>query len=471
MNIRTTCVLLIVLIALGYYIQHVDEKQPSTRQKFKLSEKIIPDWRPQDVRHIRLKNSSQEEVKISFQSGTWRLDRATQPRAHYRIVGRLLGLVSGLNKDIVLDGSMESYGITSDGPYVEFFAEEDTLFRLDFGLPTPLEKKRYAKILGRQGIYVVPDGIFELIDQDPDAFRDPQITHILPAHIRHVDLTWPDHQITLDWVDGRWFITEPVKLEADQEIVDRFLRKLAYLTAKKIIFDGEISFEDYGFDRPWFRVFLQTENFQSTEILLGDVIKSEDGNGQMFAAMETKTPTLYAVDISQRKFQKSVDDLRVRYLVDEKREDIYEVEITGADKTLKLVKSEDGTWQISGPNPLGPEMGPRLNQLADLLIYIKYVSVISHDKVRFMNKGIGFSSPLTEIRFMDQSGEVVNSIQVFDAVQNTEQSLFLGVTETSSNVYLIPKTYILGFIKMFIPDVDPATNNPAPSSSEAQESS
>lgn len=471
MNIRTTCVLLIVLIALGYYIQHVDEKQPSTRQKFKLSEKIIPDWRPLDVRHIRLENSSGEEVDIFFQSGIWRLDRATQPRAHYRITERLLGFVSGLNKDIVLDGT-ESYGITSHGPYVEFFAEDDTLlFRLDFGLPTSLEKKRYAKISGRQEIYVIPDGIFKLIDQDPDAFRDPQITHILPAHIRHVDLTWPDHQITLDRVDGRWFITEPVKLEADQEIVDRFLRKIAYLTAKKIVFDGEISFEDYGFDRPWLRVFIQTENFQSTEILLGDVIKSEDGNGQMFAAMETKTPTVYGVDISQRKFQKSIDDLRVRYLVDEKREDIYEVEITGADKTLKLVKSADGAWQISGPNPLGPEMGSRLNQLADLLIYIKYVSVISHDKVHFMNKGIGFSSPLTEIRFMDQTGEMVNSIQVFDAVQDREQSLFLGVTKTSSDVYLIPKTHILGFIKMFIPDVDPATNNPAPSSSEAQESS
>jgi hypothetical protein len=146
---------------------------------------------------------------------------------------------------------------------------------------------------------------------------------------------------------GKWEITAPKPLGADQDAVSSIVSTLSSLSSERLVDDKASDLKQYGLTDPALEVDITTKD-KPQKLLIGDDTPTGGGAFAMLAG----DPRVFTVaSYTKSSFAKSADDLRDKRLLTADFDKISQMELIAKKQDLTFGRNKE-TWQILKPRPL-----------------------------------------------------------------------------------------------------------------------
>jgi hypothetical protein len=177
----------------------------------------------------------------------------------------------------------------------------------------------------------------------------PKLADISDAAVQQIELKKKDGStVILDRKNGKWVITAPESLRADQDAVATVVSSLNPVTADSIVEDKPSDVSKYGLATPSLTVIVKEKTGKSDQFVFGDDVPA----GSLVYARSNSRPAVYTVSSSVKSsFDKSVNDLRDKRLLTFDTNQLTRVEITSGKSDIEFGKNNQNEWQIIKPKP------------------------------------------------------------------------------------------------------------------------
>jgi len=164
---------------------------------------------------------------------------------------------------------------------------------------------------------------------------------------------------------GKWHITEPQALPADQDAIGSIVTTLSALNADTVVEDKASDLGSYGLTNPTLDVQIIKKNGKTDELMIGDETPTGSGN----YAKLTSDPRVFTIaTFNKTSIDKPVDDLRDKRVLTFDSGKLTRVELQAKGPALEFGKNNDGDWQILKPGPWradGSQVDSLINSLKD----------------------------------------------------------------------------------------------------------
>ncbi len=177
----------------------------------------------------------------------------------------------------------------------------------------------------------------------------PKLADIADGQIQQINLAKKNGStVTLQRQNGKWSITAPEALPADQDAVTTLTSALSPLTADSIVDDKPADVAKYGLKDPTLTVTVNEKNGKSDRIFLGDDVPA----GSLVYARVGSDPKVYALASSVKtSLDKSANDLRDKRLLTFDQNQLTSIELASAKSDIEFAKNNQNEWQIVKPQP------------------------------------------------------------------------------------------------------------------------
>jgi hypothetical protein len=147
---------------------------------------------------------------------------------------------------------------------------------------------------------------------------------------------------------GKWQITAPAPLAADQDVVSSMISTLASLNSERVVEDKASDLKQFGLAEPALEIDIATKDGNSRKLLLGD--DTPAGNA-VFAATSGDPRVFTIASYTKTSVDKGPNDLRDKRLLTADFDKISQVELTAKKESMAFGRNKD-SWQILIPRPL-----------------------------------------------------------------------------------------------------------------------
>jgi hypothetical protein len=372
MNLKKTIVLAAVLAAGALYLTKIEmpqrEFEVGQRMAFsKLKEAEISGLDitrlDGDEQHYKLVRTPTKEAAIT-EAG-----RATISSDSWSIAGisgavvdgqQLKGVIDGLSR-LNVEGPLEEQGLDSDlsvygldKPVLTIVVHEagDRSTEVAFGKRSEYLGKRYVKVSGRSGVFLVDDAAFGALNKSRSDIRSKTPFGFSTADVRELKLASFSATVRLQQpVVGEWKIVEPRELAASSEAVGDLLKTIQSMSVSDFI-DGEGSRRDsYGFGKPRIKIFLTFRDGiepKQVEYQLANK-NAETGEPDDLYWLTSQSDTIFKLkDDPSARLVKNVDDLRERQIVRLSVAEIARVVSSGEGITPVDIATKGVAWTVNG---------------------------------------------------------------------------------------------------------------------------
>ena len=177
----------------------------------------------------------------------------------------------------------------------------------------------------------------------------PKLTDIPEAQVQSIDLKKKDgSDVTLARKDGKWAITSPEALPADQDAANSLVSSLSPVSADNVVEDKPADVSKYGLNNPSLVVTVHEKNGKSNQISFGDDVPA----GSLVYARVDSDPKVYAVGSSVKtSLDKGANDLRDKRLLTFDTNQLTRVELSSGKSDIEFGKNNQNDWQILKPQP------------------------------------------------------------------------------------------------------------------------
>jgi hypothetical protein len=148
--------------------------------------------------------------------------------------------------------------------------------------------------------------------------------------------------------DGKWQITKPKELRADQDEVSGLLSSLSSLNADRVVEEKATGLDQYGLNDPSVTVYIATSDHKQRKLLLGDSTPAGDDVYAMLAG-DPRVFTIAAYN--KTSIDKGLNDLRDKRLLTMEPDNVSSITLEKKGQTIEFARIKDG-WQILKPEPL-----------------------------------------------------------------------------------------------------------------------
>ena len=155
--------------------------------------------------------------------------------------------------------------------------------------------------------------------------------------------------IDLKKENGRWLMTAPKPLPADQDAVSSMQSTLANLTADKLIDAKAADLKAFGLAQPTLDVSVVRKDGKTDRILIGD--DTPTGSGA-YAKLPNDPRVFTVASLTKTTLDKRPDDLRDKRLLTFDSDKLSRVELTAKGQSIEFGKNGQGEWTIVKPRPL-----------------------------------------------------------------------------------------------------------------------
>jgi hypothetical protein len=177
-------------------------------------------------------------------------------------------------------------------------------------------------------------------------------------------------KLTSDTVDlkrenGKWRMTEPKALPADQDVVGPMTSALGTLSADKVIDEKATDLKQYGLATPTLDVQVTRKDGKTDHVLIGDDTLTGSGAYAMVAG-SPKVVTI--TSFTKTSLDKRPDDIRDKRLLNFDSDKLTRVELAGKGALVEFGKNAQNEWAILKPRPLradGSSVDTLINKLKD----------------------------------------------------------------------------------------------------------
>jgi Domain of unknown function (DUF4340) len=177
----------------------------------------------------------------------------------------------------------------------------------------------------------------------------PKLADIPAAQIKDIDLKKRDGaSVVLENQNGKWTITAPEALPADQDAANGVASALSPVSADNVVEEKPKDLGQYGLNNPSLTVTVDEKNGKTQQLFFGDDVPA----GSLVYARVGSDPKVYAVSSGVKtSLDKSANDLRDKRLLTFDSNRLTRVEIGTAKADIEFGKNNQNDWQILKPQP------------------------------------------------------------------------------------------------------------------------
>jgi len=146
---------------------------------------------------------------------------------------------------------------------------------------------------------------------------------------------------------GRWQITAPKPLGADQEAVSSLLSTVSSLSSDRLVEDKATDLAQYGLAQPSLELDITTKDAKPRKLFLGD--DTPAGNAA-FAKLENDPRVFTIASYNKTSLDKSANDLRDKRLLTLDFDKLSQLELVTKKQDIQFGRNKQ-EWQIVKPKP------------------------------------------------------------------------------------------------------------------------
>jgi len=149
--------------------------------------------------------------------------------------------------------------------------------------------------------------------------------------------------------NGKWLMTAPKAMTADQDVAGSMASALANLSADKVVEEKAGDLKAYGLDTPTLDVQIPRKDGKSDHLLIGD--DTPTGSGA-YAKLANDARVVTVSATTKTSLDKRPDDLRDKRLLTFDSDKLSRVDLAAKGPAVEFGKSGQNEWQIVKPRPL-----------------------------------------------------------------------------------------------------------------------
>ena len=164
---------------------------------------------------------------------------------------------------------------------------------------------------------------------------------------------------------GKWQITGPKPLPADQDSVSSLVSSLSSLSSDKLVEDKASDLSSYGLNAPSEEITVKKKDGNTQKLLLGD--DTPTGNG-VYAKLENDPRIFTVATYVKSNLDKTAKDLRDKRLLTFNSDKLTRVDLQAKGQNVEFGKNNQNDWQILKPKPLradGSQVEELIRKLKD----------------------------------------------------------------------------------------------------------
>jgi hypothetical protein len=371
-----------------------------------------------DVKTVEVRGPAGQVVVAAGVKGAdeWQLTAPLATGADREaITGLLEKLRAAKIKEFVTDAPKNpaEYGLDRPTRITLGVGEEAsrTARTLRFGKAVPDKKGVYVQREGDGAVLLAEDELAKAVPASPTALRDKTVFVYDRGKLERVELESPKGKVALALQDGKWRITAPVTLRADEGAMSQVLFKARDLRAREFVAEDAKRLGAYGLDKPQIRISVWEKEAKEPKILL--LAPAREKDRAYATALGQGASGVAAVDAAALvDLARGVTDLRDRSLAEAfDTKDVTRVTIQRPNVTLSLDRTGAGEedWQLAAPKK-GKTRGSRVSELLWALRNLKWKDLVAEqgwDPARY-----GLDAGATTVTLAGKDGQPIAALAV-----------------------------------------------------------
>jgi hypothetical protein len=184
----------------------------------------------------------------------------------------------------------------------------------------------------------------------PDPKAAPKILELKEADIKQIEIRHQEGETTVVKKDdaGKWSITAPQPLAADQTAVGAITSAVTSLSSDRLVDENAANLPSYGLDPPKIGVTFTTADGKTHALRIGEDTPTE---GNTYAMLDGDKRLFTIASFSKTALDKQSKDLREKHLLVFDQDKLSRVELDAGKTPLEFGRA--GTdWQILKPKPM-----------------------------------------------------------------------------------------------------------------------
>lgn len=328
----------IVLVGYLFLFQMRGNKEIDTRKT------VFPSVHSSGIDLINLKYPG-HEVRLMRDRGKWLVTKESKRfNADESVIGNILSGISEMKIDKIASenaSSLDDFGLKS--PRVEaMFKTPDDEYKLSVGSETPVGLGTYVNVGGEDRVLIVEEtSLLPFLDKTENDFRDKQILALNEDKINKLIFRSNDLSFEVHRENGRWVGKDmPAYVQLDQDRITVILKAFLNLKIDNFEVDESMNLSAYGLVKPNAEIEI-FEDDNSTRVLFGN--KKE--NGDYYIKLDSQSPVYSVSEYVFVQIPESIDDIRVRKVVDIDPIKVRGVDIREGNNDLSMRRIGD-KWRL-----------------------------------------------------------------------------------------------------------------------------
>lgn len=369
---RNTLILLVLGAALGAYIYFVERKrEPASDTPGTTLAKVFDGVESSKIEEIRLRRSGGDETTIARRDEAWQIVTPVVAAADETEASSIASSLSTLEVQRVVDEQpkdLGAYGLAEPRVEIAFRTAGDKApRRLLLGDKTPTGGEIYAKLDGRDRVFLVSSYLEGTFDKSTFQLRDKRVLTFDREKVDAIEVRAGRSGTKIVKQGDAWTIAEPLKGRADFGAVESLLSRLTGGQMKSIVAppDGqpEPALRTYGLD-PAERQVVVAAGSTSASLLLGQAAPEGD-----VYAKDASRPIVFTIEKTLADdLAKTAGDFRMKDLFGFRAFTGTRLEIARGGSTIAFEKKK-GTEQdaVEKWSQVQPQKSVEESKIEDLV--------------------------------------------------------------------------------------------------------
>ena len=393
---------------------------------------------------LEVQRAGEDALVLEKRDGDWDLVSPIQGLADPEQVMRMIKAVAELKPN----SSREGVDLTS----ADFgLAEPDLVAilqcgaksaQISLGSDTPIGASRYAKIEGRDKLYIVPAALRTTLSKAADELREKKLARFETDDVSGLAVQTSEGRVAATRIgegdSPRWRITEPLDTLGDEWNIKQLINKIKDMKAESFLTD-ETSDEQLGLVQPQVSVTLDMTDGRELTVSVGKQSKRVIGTGTteakvLFVRSSERSEILIVKADVLDALTKNEFDLRDKSVVQIDRDDIQRLKVERKRGLNFSVGRRPDGWIVEKPTVADASRSKIDNLLWDVedLSAKSYVSEDASDQDL---RSYGLLVPSAALTITAAAGEPIK-IYIGD---ETDDGDYYCMTNQSRQVVTISK--------------------------------
>jgi hypothetical protein len=279
-----------------------------------------------------------------------------------------------------------------------------------FGRADTAKKGVYAMRAGESAVMLVPDEAWTAVPKNVAVLRDKAVVEVDREKVTKIEIESPKGAVTLAQENGRWKITAPEALPADQVEAGAVLFKLRELKAQAFLTDDAAGIPRY-LAKPTVRVSIGDPGTPAARtLLLAPSPERRGGAATAYAGVVGRGPVVLVDGKALEEIGRSADDLRDRTLITglEPR-DVKRMRVRAGNQTVVVERSGDADWKVV-EGPRGAAKAATVDNLLYALRALKWKTIAAPTGAEPARYGL--DAPTLEVTLLKADGSETTTLLV-----------------------------------------------------------